>query len=100
MKNKQKATKKVATKRRTAKTKKVSRTAAVAMIKNSNGKMITVTFVKNNGEQRTINGNYRKAQKSQLGYLTVYSMKDGGYRTVNTRTIKSVKANKTTYVVK
>jgi len=97
---KNKTTKKATKKTAKTKTKKVSRTAAVAMIKNSNGKMITVTFVKANGNQRTINGNYKKAQKNDLGYLTVYSMKDGGYRTVNTRTIKSVKANKTTYVVK
>ena len=78
-------------------TKRISRTEAVKLINNSKGRFFTVTFVKNNGNTRTINGS-RKNQ-TPLGNITMYSAKDKGYRTVNPNTIKSLSINDTMYVV-
>lgn len=78
-------------------TKRISKTKAVALINNSKGRFFTVTFVKNNGTTRTINGS-RKNQ-TPLGNITMYSAKDKGYRTVNPNTIRSLVINETTYVV-
>lgn len=79
-------------------TKRISKTTAVEMINNSKGRFFTVTFVKGNGDERTING-LRKNQ-TPLGNITMYSAKDKGYRTINPNTIKSLIINSTTYVVK
>lgn len=73
------------------KTKRVSKTDVAGIIMNkTKGRFFTVTFITNNGIERTINGNYKRSKKATLGYLNVYSAKDNGYRTVNTRTIKSL----------
>ena len=79
--------------------KKVSKTQVVDIIKKTNGKFFTVTFVKANGNTRTINGNVKKNAISTLGFINVYSMQDKGYRNVNSQTIKSVSFNNTTYKV-
>ena len=82
------------------KNKKISRTQAIEVIKNTNGKIFTVTFTKNNGTERTINGNVKGNSITPLGYINIYSMSDKGYRNVNSRTIKSVSFNKVNYIVK
>lgn len=79
---------------------RVNRTQLVDLIKSTNGKFFTVTFTKANGTQRTINGNVKKNSVSTLGFINVYSMKDKGYRNVNSQTIKSVSFNNTTYTVR
>ena len=80
---------------------RVSRGAIVEMIDNSKGKIFTVTFTKNNGTERSINCNYKRPMRgNNLGYLNVYSMKDFGYRNVNTRTITALKMNGVTYKVR
>ena len=80
--------------------KKVNKTQAVELIQSTKGQFFTVTFVKANGNTRTINGNVKKNAVSALGLITIYSPSDKGYRTVNSQTIKSVSFNKTTYTVK
>jgi C-terminal processing protease CtpA/Prc len=80
--------------------KTISRTKATEIITGSKGKFFTVTFTKNNSKPRTINGNYKKGNTTKLGYLTVYSMTDKGYRSVNPKTISSLSWNGTTYRVK
>jgi|APCry1669191860_1035381.scaffolds.fasta_scaffold24300_4 hypothetical protein len=67
-------------------------------IEQSNGKFLTVTFVKKDGTIRTINGRlgvkkYLAGGKSTLDanqYITIYSNKDEGYRAINKDTIQSV----------
>lgn len=82
---------------KTKNTKRTNKGKAVELIKNSKGKFMTVTFTKKNGDERTINGNYKRPKRDNpLGYITMYSMKDKGYRTVNPQTIKSVSLDNTT----
>jgi hypothetical protein len=63
----------------------------------------SVTFVKKNGEKRTMNcrlgvkkhlkGGQKSYDDANYNYLTVYDLKKKGYRTVNLDTLISVKAN-------
>ncbi len=78
--------------------KTISRTKAVELINNSQGRRFTVTFTKKDGTTRTINGS-RKNQ-TNLGNITIYSVKDKGYRSVNPNTITMLKINKTVNKVK
>lgn len=80
---------------------KISKTKAVELIKSTKGKFFTVTFMKKDGTIRTINGNYKNTNTSDtLGYLKVYSMKDKGYRQVNTQSIKTISFMSKTYNVR
>lgn len=86
--------------KQTTKSKKVNKTQAVELIKSTKGRFFTVTFVKKNGEQRTINGNVKANAANTLGYINVYSPSIKGYRNINTQTIKAVSFNKVNYIVK
>lgn len=77
---------------------RINRTRAVELINSTKGRFFTVTFVTPKGE-RTINCNCKKDSVSSLGYINVYSMKDKGYRNVNTRTIKQISFNNNIYKV-
>lgn len=67
-------------------------------ILNSDGKFVTVDFIKKDGTLRTINGRlgvtkYLKGGKSNLDanqFITIYSMADKGYRAIDRETIQSV----------
>lgn len=71
----------------------------------SNGKIFSVTFIKKNGEERTMLA--RTGVKKYLrggvnrnpnpNHLIVYSMYDKEYRTINFDTIIKLKANGTEY---
>lgn len=78
--------------------KTISRTKATELINNTKGKFFTVTFRKQNGTERTLNGKYNTTTK--LGYLNIYSMKDKGFRNVNPRTLLSLKVDNKTYFIK
>ncbi len=78
---------------------RVSRQKAVEVINSTNGKFFTVTFITKSGTTRTINGNVRN-KPNRLGYINVYSVKDEGYRNVNSQTIKSLSFNKVNYIVR
>lgn len=68
-----------------------------------NGKIFSIKFIKNNGELRTmtarlgvtkyLSGGGLKYDPSELNYLIVFSMKDGGYRTVNMHNVLEIKCN-------
>ena len=61
-------------------------------------KFVTITFIKKDGSERTINGRfgvkkYLNGGKSTLDpekYLTIYSLADEGYRAINRETILRV----------
>jgi WYL_2, Sm-like SH3 beta-barrel fold len=65
------------------------------MIDNSNGKMVTVTFIKQDGSTRVLNGRlgvkkYLKGGKSAVNpneYISIYDVQNKGYRSINRSTI-------------
>ena len=67
----------------------------------SNGKFISVEFIKKDGSLRKINGRLGvkaplKGGKSTLDenqYITIYSMSDEGYRAINRKTIQAISVN-------
>lgn len=69
-----------------------------SIILNSAGKIITVEFIKKDGSLRVLNGRlgvkkHLKGGSSTLDpaqYITIYDMKNEGYRAVNRSTIQSV----------
>ena len=68
------------------------------IIKNSNGKFLSVKFTKKDGTERTLTGRlgvtkHLKGGRSTLNhetYITLYDMAAKGYRAVNRATIQSV----------
>lgn len=84
------------------KAKVISRTEAVKKIEQSGGKFFAATFVKKNGEERTINCNHKKGSITKLGYIMVNSVtaSDKGIKNIDPRTIKNLNIQKTLYTVK
>lgn len=78
-------------------TQKISRTTAVDLINNSKGRFITVTFTTKDNRVRTING--PRKNQTQLGNITVYSIKDKGYRSFDPKNLTSLKVNSQSYKV-
>jgi hypothetical protein len=72
-----------------------------SLIDQSNGKMITVSFVKKDGSTRVLNGRlgvkkYIKGStlnKTSNAYITVYDVQNKGYRSVSRDTIVAVRCN-------
>lgn len=71
------------------------------VIENSNGRMLTVVFIKADGTERVLNGRvgvskYVKGTGRTVSdkYLTIYDVKNKGYRSVNKSTIIEVRSNK------
>ena len=72
-----------------------------SLIEKSNGKMITVTFVKKNGDTRVLNGRlgvtkYLKGTKintSPAEYITIFDVKNNGYRSINRENILGVRCD-------
>ena len=70
-----------------------------SLIEKSNGKMLTVTFVKQDGTERVLNGRlgvrkYIKGSslnKNSPEYITIYDVQNKGYRSVNRDTIVAVR---------
>lgn len=70
-----------------------------SMIDNSNGKMVTVTFIKQDGSTRILNGRlgvkkYLKGGKSSVDaneYISIYDVQNKGYRSVNRNTIVALR---------
>jgi hypothetical protein len=77
-------------------------------ILSSNGKFVTVEFIKKDGTLRKINGRLGvkaplKGGKSTLDanqFITIYSMADQGYRAINRETIQSVSVEGVTIINK
>lgn len=73
----------------------ISRLKALELMQESKGRFFTTTFIKKNGEERTINGKYQGLSK--LGYVRV-AEHDGGrlsgknlIKNVNLQTISALK---------
>ena len=70
-----------------------------SMIDNSNGKMVTVTFIKQDGSTRVLNGRlgvkkYLKGGKLNVNtdeYISIYDVQNKGYRSVNRNTIVALR---------
>jgi hypothetical protein len=68
------------------------------ILESTDGKFVTVSFIKKDGTPRTITGRlgvtkYLKNGKSTVNhdkYVILYSMQDDGYRCINKDTITSV----------
>jgi hypothetical protein len=78
----------------------INKTKAVEIISSTAGKFFTVTFLKKNGEKRTINGNCKKNCLDKLGYILVNDLQKKEKRKINTREIKQLVFNGITYNVK
>lgn len=69
------------------------------MIEQSNGKMVTVSFIKQDGSTRILNGRlgvkkYLKGGKSSVDaneYISIYDVQNKGYRSVNRNTIVALR---------
>jgi WYL_2, Sm-like SH3 beta-barrel fold len=70
-----------------------------SMIEQSNGKMVTVTFIKQDGTTRVLNGRlgvkkYLKGGKLSTNtdeYINIYDVQNKGYRSVNRNTIVALR---------
>jgi hypothetical protein len=70
-------------------TQKISRTKALDLIQNSNGKFFTVTFIKKDGSRRVLNGQYTPDMGvSPLGYILVKDI--SAVRRKEVKTVKNV----------
>jgi len=71
---------------------KLSRTKAVEIIKNSNGKELIITFIKKNGDRRIIKGIVNPDEfMTNLGYIRFIEEKIS-HRLINPKTIEKVEA--------
>ena len=69
------------------------------MIEQSNGKMVTVSFIKQDGSLRVLNGRlgvkkYLKGGKSSVDaneYISIYDVQNKGYRSINRNTIVALR---------
>ena len=84
----------------------ISRTKALDLIKNSNGKFFTVIFDKKDGTERKMTGQHTLDMGvSPLGYINVKDMvairkkEKSTVKSVNLQTIKQLKINNTLYKV-
>lgn len=81
--------------------KRVSKTAAVETIKNNGGRIMTISYTKNNGQPRTHNCILAAHQlHNQLGYITVYDMQEKDFKQVSANRITSVTTNGIRYKVR
>lgn len=80
-------------------TKRISRTAATEMIAKAGGKFFTASFVTKAGVKRTMNAIARNGCVTRLGNITVYSLRDKGIRTIDSRTMTSLRINNNSYTI-
>ena len=85
---------------------RISRSKALDLIKNSNGKFFTVTFIKKDGTRRVMNGQHTSDMgTSSLGYINVKDItavrrkESATIKSVNLQTIETIRLGKTTYKV-
>lgn len=70
-----------------------------SLIEQSNGKMVTVSFIKKDGSLRVLNGRlgvkkYLKGGKINTNteeYINIYDVKNQGYRSINRSTIVALR---------
>jgi hypothetical protein len=85
---------------------RISRNGALDLIKNSNGKFFTVTFIKKDGSRRVMNGQHTSDMSaSALGYINVKDItavrrkEASTIKSVNLQTIESIKLNNVVHKV-
>lgn len=92
---------------------KISRAKAVSLITGSAGKVLSVTFIKKDGEKRQLNGRlgvYKskhapltgeglKYTPSDYGLVNIFDMQKRAYRMVNINTLSELKIAGTSYEV-
>lgn len=82
-------------------TKRISRTKALEIIKNTNGKFFSVKFEKKNGDDRLMGVQYVKGTKPDpLGYVLLKDLKAKKSKSVNLQTLSEIKTNNILYKVK
>lgn len=78
------------------------------IIKNTKGKMFTVTFIKMDGTERVLNGRLGVTKHLHGGadttahmsnYINIYDMKAEGYRKVNIEKVTRLIYGRTEYIV-
>lgn len=82
------------------------KTNLAAVIESSNGKFISVTFIKKDGTERTLVGRlgvtkHLRGGESTLDaekYITIFDTQKGGYRAINRETIQSVRIDGVQFV--
>lgn len=90
--------------------KQINITDAYTLIKNQANSIFSVQFQKKDGTIRDmvarlnvtkhLKGGSLKYDPSSMGYITAFDMQKEQYRTINTNTLISLKANGTKYLVK
>lgn len=76
------------------------------VIQDSNGKIITVKFIKKDGTERILNGRLGVKKFLRGGvktvdpnqYITIYDLQNEGYRNINRNTILEVKVSGEVFV--
>jgi len=82
-------------------TKRIGRTKALEIIKNTNGKFFSVRFEKKNGDDRLMGVQYVKGTKPDpLGYVLLKDLKAKKSKSVNLQTLSEIKTNNILYKVK
>jgi hypothetical protein len=87
----------------------ITKEEAKNLIKNTNGKFFTVTFIKKDGSTRVMNarlgvkvylrGGQLAYDAEEKGLIPVYDVKTKGYRMVSVNTITNLKIGKNEYTV-
>ncbi len=88
----------------------VNRYKVETMLRGLKGRFFGVTFIKKNGQSRTMNarlgvtkfvsGGRKTVGLNYQPYLTVWSRNDAGYRSVNLATIRMITADGQVYFVR
>ena len=85
---------------KTRRTKRISKTKSLELIKANGSKMFTATFVKKNGDNRVVNGMIKTPiTNTNLGYVPMYEMKSKEYRNVNLQTLTNLSIGGTKYKI-
>jgi hypothetical protein len=87
----------------------INKLKLAALLKDTDGKFVSVEFVKKDGSLRQLTGRFgvtkhlkggeNKTVKASNSYMTIYDTQNAGYRTINLETIKTVKCGGVTYEV-
>lgn len=81
-----------------------------SFIEHQGGKIVSVDFVKANGEHRTLTGRLgvvsylhsgdNKVESEDRPYLTIFDLKQMGYRTVNLQSVSNMRAQHKVYEIR
>ena len=80
-------------------TKSLQRVTLSSIIKSAENKFVGLTFTKKDGSVRRMNGRFNVRSKTgrapttsgHAEYITIYDVKNSGFRTVNLDTVQSIR---------